>query len=109
MIYTTPETKTLFLLEIDKYGDSYGTDTSTKNLQQVFSFVVLYVAELDCQLQVFAEVGRELEEADIKLPEDFKDLEATFFGKPWWGLFRTYVVYVDRFAAVGYRFSCRCN
>jgi hypothetical protein len=84
MIYTTPETKALFLLEIDRYGDNYTTNATIKSLQEAFG-----------------EIKRQFADEDKKIPiQDYKELEAKYFGKPWWGLFRNYVIYVDRFAVL---------
>jgi len=39
MIYTKPETKAVFLHDIDKYGDSYTADTSVSLLREIFDQV----------------------------------------------------------------------
>ncbi len=42
MIYTTAKTKSLFLLEIDKFGDSFTTDATVNTIREVIIIETIF-------------------------------------------------------------------
>jgi len=98
MLYTTEETKSNMLLHIDKYGESYAVDTTVESLQEVFEQMDKLKSEEK------GEEGEQLNEEHEKHLAHLQilDIESNKFeNKPWWGMFRNYVVYVDRYYEVG--------
>jgi len=88
MIFTTEETKkNNFLSEIDKYGESYTKDATIKSLKEVFS------ASNSIENDEMKEVKYELDVLKVE--------QKYFHKKCWWGVFRNYIIYLDRFLEVG--------
>eukprot|EP00026_Physarum_polycephalum_P001548 Phypoly_transcript_01550.p1 GENE.Phypoly_transcript_01550~~Phypoly_transcript_01550.p1 ORF type:complete len:948 (+),score=159.21 Phypoly_transcript_01550:87-2930(+) len=94
MLFTTRETHAEMLRHMDKYSDSFTLDASEESLREVF-----------------AQIDRLFESPDSDTPalpsSDILEIESTRFGsKPWWGMFRNYNVYVDRYEVIGDPDTC---
>eukprot|EP00727_Mastigamoeba_balamuthi_P008071 m51a1_g3885 putative dna ligase 4 (896) ;mRNA; r:52842-56103 len=130
MVHTTEDTKEKFLLEIDRFGDSFCEDATAETLREAFCQVSRQLggrqpqqtqqqqqqqqdedagAPLSSssslplpptQTQASASVGEQGSEFD-RAVVDAAAVEQHYFGQTWWAIFRSYVVYVDYYLTVG--------
>jgi hypothetical protein len=89
MIFANVQTKQNFLTEIDKFGDSYSKNVSAEELKEIFEDMNPTFASL--------------QKPDLR--ERIFEIESHCFErKTWWGIFRNFVLYFDRFSVVKYVF-----
>jgi DNA ligase-4 len=120
MIYAKPETQAVFENDIDKFGDSYTHDTTVPLLREVFQHMdkiklkqleqemvhtstttddgdprPLKKIKLDPTIKAEQKIKDELK---ATLAEAYKDVDIlgveNKHGRPWWGLFRGYSIYL---------------
>jgi DNA ligase IV len=131
MLYTTPTTHAHMLQHMDKYSDSFTLHASEESLREAFRQIdrlsesgsqvpsdlnsyELPTSEIlgMCAVGNFvARMNRKNLYFNLCIFSTYLfvnllisiEIESSKFGnKPWWGMFRNYVVYVDRYEVIGY-------
>jgi len=87
MIHASPSTQTIFQNDIDKFGDSFTTDTTVENLREILR-----------EINSKPDLNADEEETPQKKPKkSFIEYSKQFFDKPFWNIFQNYVFYFDRY------------
>jgi len=90
LLYSKPETKELFLMEIDKYGDKFSVDCNVQTLQEIFQ-------------EMNNSQDKENTLQAMEIDQSFLlEVEQKYFVQQccWWSLFRRYRIYLDKYLVV---------